>query len=78
MAASSRRRGVFPDPAGWTMQNMLTVARLMIAAAITREESRGVHSRKDFPETDPTWAHHLDMGVARVLEDHVLARPGPD
>src|SRR5262249_46504291 len=30
---------VFPDPAGWTMQNMLIVARLMIAAASAREES---------------------------------------
>ena len=50
---------VFPDPAGWTMQNMLTVARLMIAAAIAREESRGVHTRRDFPETDPAWARHI-------------------
>jgi L-aspartate oxidase len=50
---------VFPDPAGWTMQNMLTVARLMISAAKTRQESRGVHSRRDFPETDPAWAHHI-------------------
>src|SRR5262249_6647710 len=25
---------VFDDPAGWTLQNMLTVARLMIAAAL--------------------------------------------
>ena len=47
---------VFHDPAGWTMQNMLTVARLMIAAAIAREESRGVHTRRDFPDTDPAWA----------------------
>jgi L-aspartate oxidase len=50
---------VFPDPAGWTLQNMLTVARLMIDAALAREESRGVHSRRDFPETDPAWAHHI-------------------
>ncbi len=33
----------FDDIAGWTMQNMLIVARLMIAAAASREESRGVH-----------------------------------
>ena len=50
---------VFDDPAGWTLQNMLTVARLMIAAAAAREESRGVHTRRDFPETDPPWARHL-------------------
>jgi L-aspartate oxidase len=50
---------VFADPAGWTLQNMLTVARLMIAAAATRQESRGVHTRRDFPEADPSWARHL-------------------
>ena len=51
----------FDDPAGWTLQNMLTVARLMIASASQREESRGVHTRRDFPETDPHWARHIDF-----------------
>src|SRR5262249_17332979 len=45
---------VFDDPAGWTLQNMLVVARLMIASALAREESRGVHTRSDFPHTDPS------------------------
>lgn len=52
----------FPDPAGWSLQNMLTVARLMIAAATTREESRGVHTRSDFPQADPAWKHHITLG----------------
>jgi L-aspartate oxidase len=56
---------VFPDPAGWTLQNMLTVARLMIAAAGAREESRGVHTRSDFPRTEPTWAHQIPIRVER-------------
>ncbi|MGE3820775.1 MAG: L-aspartate oxidase [Isosphaeraceae bacterium] len=50
---------VFHDPAGWTLQNMLTVARLMIAGALAREESRGVHTRLDFPENDPAWLRHI-------------------
>ncbi|HMP07932.1 MAG TPA: L-aspartate oxidase, partial [Lacipirellulaceae bacterium] len=40
------------DPAGWELQNLLIVARTMIAAALRREESRGVHLRTDFPRTD--------------------------
>ena len=49
----------FDDPTGWTLQNMLIVARLMIAAAAEREESRGVHFRRDFPDPDPAMNHHI-------------------
>jgi L-aspartate oxidase len=42
----------FSDVEGWELQNMLTVSRIMIAAALDREETRGVHLRTDFPETD--------------------------
>jgi L-aspartate oxidase len=31
---------------------MLSVARIMISAALEREESRGVHLRTDFPGRD--------------------------
>ncbi len=43
---------VFDSPAGWECQNMLTVSLLMAHAAQQRQESRGVHFRSDFPETD--------------------------
>ena len=50
----------FSDPAGWELQNMLTVARVMIGAALRREESRGVHLRSDFPEQDDQhWQRRL-------------------
>ena len=55
----------FHDPSGWTMQNMLTVARLMIAAALEREESRGVHYRRDFPQANPAMNHHIASKDAR-------------
>ena len=42
----------FDDPSGWELQNMLTVAQIIVHAAQMREESRGVHLRTDFPETD--------------------------
>ncbi|HEV3079191.1 MAG TPA: L-aspartate oxidase [Gemmataceae bacterium] len=46
--------------AGWELQNLLTVARLMIWAALEREESRGVHFRSDFSQRDdPRWRRHL-------------------
>lgn len=56
----------FSDPKGWELQNMLTVARLMIAAALQREESRGVHLRTDFPKTDDNyWRRHLSFRYQR-------------
>ncbi len=42
----------FRDRGGWELQNLLTMAREMIAAAIAREESRGTHFRSDFPTRD--------------------------
>jgi L-aspartate oxidase len=57
----------FPSPQGWELQNMLLVSRLMIAAALAREESRGVHFRRDFPETDPKQAEHIPL-VAKVTD----------
>lgn len=46
----------FDGPDGWELQNMLTIARVMIEAALVREESRGVHLRTDFPSpNDAKW-----------------------
>jgi len=52
----------FDDIRGWELQNMLTVARVMIAAALAREESRGTHLRTDFPKADDAhWNRHLEF-----------------
>jgi L-aspartate oxidase len=54
-------RREFSTRAGWELQNMLTVARLMIWAARQRTESRGVHYRSDYPKRDDErWQRHLD------------------
>lgn len=55
----------FNRPEGWELQNMLLVARMMIAAAAARTESRGVHTRSDFPDTSPAQAEHIPMTAAR-------------
>ena len=50
----------FDDREGWELQNLLTLARVMIQAALAREESRGVHLRTDFPQMDDAqWNKHL-------------------
>jgi L-aspartate oxidase len=58
---------------GWEAQNRLVLARLVTAAALLREESRGVHCRLDHPERDDArWSGRL---VVRRGEDFAF-RPG--
>lgn len=47
------------EPAGWELQNMILVGRAMAAAALERRESRGVHSRSDFPGPLETERNHI-------------------
>ena len=57
---------------GWTVTpqtlhehetaNLLLLARAVIAAAMERQESRGAHSRTDFPETMDAQRHHIAVG----------------
>jgi L-aspartate oxidase len=42
----------FENRAGWELQNLLTIARLMILGAVARDESRGTHFRSDYPARD--------------------------
>jgi L-aspartate oxidase len=60
--------------------NLVTVARLMLEAALARTESRGAHYRRDFPETDEAWRRHLvlraDEGGAPVMEYSPVENPG--
>ena len=39
--------------------NLLALARVLVAAALARRESRGAHFREDFPETSADFQHSL-------------------
>lgn len=47
------------EPEGWELQNMMLVGRIMATAAQERRESRGVHARSDYPDTDPDALEHI-------------------
>ena len=50
----------FASRPGWELQNLLTIARLMIDSALERAESRGVHFRSDCPAPDDAhWLRHV-------------------
>jgi L-aspartate oxidase len=58
--------------------NLLTVARHIVGSAVTREESRGVHLRSDFPgRDDAKWRRHVlirrdpDTGESKIYSEPV-------
>jgi L-aspartate oxidase len=57
----------FHEPDGWELQNMLTLARIIVQAALERKESRGVHFRTDFPQSeDAAWQRRLTFQRAKA------------
>jgi L-aspartate oxidase len=49
-------------PDGWELANLLSVADALLVAATARTESRGAHTRTDFPLTDPAQRVRLVHG----------------
>jgi L-aspartate oxidase len=47
------------------LANMLLVGWQMARAALSREESRGAHYRRDFPEAGEAWRRRLAVKLAR-------------
>jgi L-aspartate oxidase len=70
------------DPDGWELQNLLTIARVMMASARLRTESRGVHLRNDYTgPRDDRWRGHIlqSRGArARFLRVGEKGSPGQE
>ena len=45
--------------------NLLQLADALLSAARVRTESRGAHSREEYPAADPTWRMRLVHQVGR-------------
>jgi len=64
---------------GWhlalDLRNMLVVSECTARAALIREESRGGHTREDFPAMDPKW--RMVNLVCVVSGDEVTVNPKP-
>jgi len=47
------------------LENMLVTSSMVVESALIREESRGSHYRKDFPETRPEWLKSIVLNRTR-------------
>ncbi|MCY0935502.1 L-aspartate oxidase [Streptomyces sp. H34-S4] len=62
----TRGKTAVPGTGTWEATNLLCVARVLVAAAQRRAETRGCHWREDHPDRDDTdWRRHL---VVRLSE----------
>jgi succinate dehydrogenase / fumarate reductase flavoprotein subunit len=68
---------------GWhlcaDLKSLLTISEAVTRCALARRESRGAHSRIDFPDYDPTWGKQnniiLRRGKEMVLQQRPTAQP---
>ena len=71
---------------GWHMaldlKSMLTVSEAVTGSALVREESRGAHSRIDFPELSAEWGKKNNViwrdGQSMALRQELLPELSPD
>jgi L-aspartate oxidase len=59
-----------PSVGAGELANLLQLADALLVSALARTESRGSHSRRDYPEADPSWRR-------RLVHGRVQTRRGP-
>jgi succinate dehydrogenase / fumarate reductase flavoprotein subunit len=64
----------------WDLHSMLTIAEAVTRSALARRESRGAHSRIDYPALDDAWGkkHNVvvkNAGTMTLVETPVLEMP---
>lgn len=47
------------DRPSYELSNLIMAGRLVVEAALIRQESRGAHFRSDYPKRSPGWKHHI-------------------
>lgn len=69
VASTPARSGPVRDRADGELANLTTTAAALLAAAAARAETRGAHSRSDFPDADPRWVRRIAVrrGSLQVL-----------
>lgn len=60
--------------AEWELANLATTAQLVIDSALARHESRGTHTRSDFPATDPNFVGRFVLAAGEVPHFVPLSR----
>jgi succinate dehydrogenase / fumarate reductase flavoprotein subunit len=67
---------------GWhlalDLANMLDISEVVTRAAIARQESRGGHTREDFPESDDSWGKVNQMARQRDGKIEIEKTPLPE
>jgi L-aspartate oxidase len=80
VSVSVSARGPGTGRATGELANLVTVSGALLGAAAVREETRGAHARRDFPEARPQWRRrivHRGVATPGTLPPAASPRPRP-